>query len=185
MSNVLKKALGLFVDFDETQAVKEGAPGETAPGAEGEGAAAVVTLPDVPADLSQDPDVTRVVEAGKLVASLPLEGIPVEQARELVARTLQFAGVALADLQSSFERARGLYQAAIAQEQARIVERERLHAERMQVLEQAMAEEKGQVEAEVGARTERITKATASLAEMEKSMAFFAEDEEEKAHPEQ
>ena len=184
MSNVLKKALGLFVDFDESQVA---APQEAGTGTEGEGAAPAVTLPDVPADLSQDPDVTRVVEAGKLVASLPLEGIPVEQARELVARTLQFAGVALADLQGSFERARGLYQAAIAQEQARIVERERLHAERMQVLEQAMAEEKGQAEAEVGARTERIAKATASLAEMEKSMAFFtAEDgDAQQAEPEQ
>lgn len=178
MSNVLKKALGLFVDFDETQAAPSQ---ESGAGTEGEGAAQTVSLPDVPADLSQDPDVTRVAEAGKLVASLPLEGIPVEQARELVARTLQFAGVALEDLQGSFERARGLYQAAIAQEQARIVERERLHAERMQVLEQAMAEEKGQVEAEVGARQERITKATGALAEMEKSMAFFTADAEDEA----
>lgn len=163
-----QKFLSLFVEVDaKKQAVAAAAPVEAA-----EPEAAPV-LPDAPVDLSQDEDVARARQAGQLLASLPLEDIPLEKARALVARTLQFAGMETGELAGSFQRARELFQAQMQLEQAKIAERRQLNAERLEVLEEAMAEEKAQYQAEVEARSQRIQQAGSGLAEIEKAMAFF------------
>lgn len=172
--SLLKKALGAFVDFDEKKV-----PAEAAHGApETEQAAAAVTLPDGETDLSADPDVERVQEAIALLSSLPLADIPVEKARELIVRTLEFAGMDSEMLLGSFQRAQGLYRAQIKGEEGLIASRRQVNAERIALLEAALKEEREQCEAEVTARTERIDKANLYLSEIDKAMAFFAVTEE-------
>lgn len=177
--SIFKKALGVFVDFEEekkAQAAAQPAGPEGAPAGEAgaaEAGPAQVQLPDQPADLTQDPDVARVMQAGQLLASLPLADIPVEKARELVARTLEFAGMKPAELLASFQRAQELYQAQIGTEQGKIEERRAKHTERMEILQAAIAEEKQQFEAELQARTARIESAHGGLGEIAKAMAFF------------
>jgi hypothetical protein len=175
MSSIFKKALGVFVDFDENEKQKASAPDGTPVVAEGTGeeAPAPAQLADQPADLAQDPDVARVMQAGQLLTSLPLADIPVEKARELVARTLEFAGMKPAELLASFQRAQELYQAQIRLEEEKIEGRRQKHGERMQILEAAIAEEKQQFEAELKARTGRIEGAHGGLGEIAKAMAFF------------
>lgn len=184
MSNLFKKALGVFVDFSEDDEKKAAAVKAAAEAADDDDAAPAdgpAPLADAPVDLSQDPDVARVMQAGQLLASLPLSDIPVDKARELVARTLEFAGMKTEELLGSFSRARELYRAAIQVEQAKVADRERQHHERMQLLEAALAEEKKQFEAEVAARNLRVEAANQGLGDIEQALAFFApEDDEQK-----
>lgn len=169
MSNLFKKALGAFVEFDEEKAaaVEAAAPEETP--------APVEIEPS--ADLSQDSDIVKVREATKLLASLPLSEFPVDKARELIVRTLQFAGLETEALAGSFLRAQSLYQAQIQGEQQAIATRQQQNLERLKLLEAAIAEEKEQCAAEVSARNQRIEATTAELVELEKAMAFFAPKE--------
>ncbi|HEY3368571.1 MAG TPA: hypothetical protein VGK74_26235 [Symbiobacteriaceae bacterium] len=171
MSNLFKKALGAFVEFDEKE--------QQAPRHHNEEAApaAAPVLPDAPADLDQDPDVQRVSQAISLLSSLPLADIPADKARELIVRTLQFAGMKPEELTDSFVRAQTLYQSAIGGEQAAIAARQQQNLERLKLLEQAIAEEKDQCAGEVTARNERINQATSALVEIEKAMAFFTTKE--------
>ncbi len=171
--SLFRKALGAFVEFDESK--KEGEQPE-AP--EGE-APAEVALPDEQADLSSDPDIQRVQEAIKLLASLPVADIPVDKARDLIVRTLEFAGMDPEMLLGSFQRAQGLYRAQMRTEQELIESRKQVHAERIALLEAALKEEREQHEAEVDARNGRIEKANLYLSEIEKAMAFFAPEEEQ------
>lgn len=174
--SLLKRALGAFVEFDPKQSPTpeeaEREQGQEPP------AAAAAALPDAPADLSADPDVQRVQEAIALLSSLPLAEIPVEKARELIVRTLQFAGMDAEMLIGSFQRAQGLYKAQMRNEQGLIESRKQLHTERLALLEAAIKEERAQCEAELAARTERIDKASLYLSEIDKAMAFFSSNEE-------
>lgn len=171
MSNLFKKALGIFVEIPEGKQ-----PEEQAGQAEGEAPAAeaVQPLPDAPEDLTGNPDVQRAQEAIKLLASLPLADIPVAKARELIKRTLEFAGMEPEELQASFQRAQALYAAQIDGEKERIATRQQQNRERLQLLDAAMAEEKQQCEAELSARNARVEAATAGLSEIAKATAFFA-----------
>lgn len=174
--SLFRKALGAFVEFDPKQPQnQEGAEVEAEQGQEPPAAAA---LPDAPADLSADPDVQRVQEAIALLSSLPLAEIPVEKARELIVRTLQFAGMDAEMLIGSFQRAQGLYKAQMRNEQGLIESRKQLHTERLALLEAAIKEERAQCEAELAARTGRIEKANLYLSEIDKAMAFFSSNEE-------
>lgn len=172
MSNLFKKALGAFVEFEEK-------PQQEQPRQEHvrEEAAEATAVSEAPADLSQDADIQRVKQAVELLASLPLADIPPDKARELIVRTLQFAGMKPEELVHSFQRGREQYQEAIQSEQAAIAARQQQNEERLKLLEQAIAEEKEQCAAEVAARTEQINQANAVLAEIEKAMAFFAAKE--------
>jgi len=170
--SIFKKALGIFVEVDEKKA-------QLQPEGEAQEAPAVV-LPDAPADLSQEPDIQRVREAVKLLADLPLADIPLEKARALIAKTLEFAGMEPEELAESFQRARGLYQAQVQQEEQQTAARRQLNQERMELLRNAMEEEQQQCEAELAARSRRIESAAAELGEVEKAMAFFAPVSEEK-----
>lgn len=169
MSNLFKKALGAFVEFEEKEGSKPEAGQEPAAAA----AQAPVELPDAPADLSQDEDVRRVREAIKLLSTLPLGDIPVEKARALIVQTLKFAGMEPEELLASFHRARQLYQAVVSGEEQQIETRRQVNQERLRTLEEAIRLEKEQCEAEVKARTQRIEGARSELAEVEKAMAFF------------
>lgn len=173
--NLFKKALGVFVDFDESKQEAVHPEAAEAP------AAPAPVLEDVPDDLGQNPDVQQVREAIKLLGSLPLDGIPVEKARELIARTLKFAGMETADLLASFQRAQGLYQAQIQNEQARIAARQQQDLEILRKLEEAIAMEKEQCAAEVAERNRRIEQSTAELLDLEKALGFFAPKQEGQA----
>ncbi|MFZ5816749.1 MAG: hypothetical protein ACOY93_15870 [Bacillota bacterium] len=171
--SLFKKALGAFVEFEEG---KEQPPASQAAAGESP-ATPEAALPDAPADLSADPDVQRVQQAIQLLSSLPLTDIPVEKARELIVRTLQFAGMDPEALIGSFQRAEELYRSQIRTEQELMESRKKLNAERLALLEAAIQEEKAQCEAELTARTERIDKANLYLTEIDKAMAFFAAEE--------
>jgi hypothetical protein len=176
VSNLFKKAMGIFVEYPGGKKPEEG----TEPPGEEDGAEATAPaqpLADAPEDLSVDPDVQRTREAIRLLASLPLDGIPVEKARELVARTLEFAGMEPEALQASFRRAGELFRAQIGGEKAKIAVRQQQSQERLQLLEAATAEEKQQCAAEVTARNGLVEQATSDLSEIDKAAAFFAPEE--------
>jgi hypothetical protein len=168
--SLLKKALGAFVEFSEQKDPEAPEQGPAPAPKDG--------VEEGPADLSDDPDIQRVQEAIRLLASLPLSEIPVAKARELIVRTLQFAGMAPEMLIGSFQRAQEVYRSQIHSEQGLIASRKQVSAERIALLEAALKEEREQCEAEIAARTERIEKANHYLSEIEKAMAFFAAEEE-------
>lgn len=166
MSNLIKKALGAFVDFkEEEQSAAETTTAETA-----------ATDPGLtaPADLSQDPDVLRVQQAITLLSSLPLGDIPVDKVRELIVRTLKFAGLEVAALLESFQRVRGLYQERVAGAEQAIAAREEQHRQIMQKLEEAIAAENQQSAAEVAGYRAQVTQTAADLDKIQQAMAFFA-----------
>ena len=168
MSEIFKKALGVFVNFEENE--KPEATEQAAPTQQ--------MAPAAPApELAQDPDVARAQQAILMLADLPLSEIPVEKARKLIAGALQLGGLNAADLAGSLKRAAGLYQAAMEAELAAIGDRHRVNVERVQLLEKALAEEKDQCAAEVAERNRRIEQAKTELSQIEQAMAFFVTEE--------
>lgn len=169
--SIFKKALGVFVDFDEQKQ-------ETAAVSEEPAAEAAPAQPLEPgADIAQDPDVIRVRQAIGLLADLPLEDIPVAKARKLIAGALQLAGLDAGDLADSFERARELHRRAVTTEQQQMAARQAVNEERLTLLEQAISDEKTQCAAELEERGLRIQQTTQALGEIEKAMAFFVTEE--------
>ncbi|HWI62458.1 MAG TPA: hypothetical protein VNT75_11505 [Symbiobacteriaceae bacterium] len=173
MGEIFKKALGVFVDFKDEEKDQEREEAATA----SQHVEPVVAVGPAP-ELDQDPDVARARQAIAMLADLPLAEIPVEKARKLIAGALQLGGLNPADLAGSFDRAAGLYQAAITAESQAIAARHQLNVERIQLLEKALAEEKAQCEAEIAERNRRIDQAKVELTEIEKAMGFFVQEQQ-------
>jgi|GEM_PF-4004708 len=172
MGEIFKKALGVFVDFKDEEQPETAEATEAASPA----APAAVTLEPGP-ELAQDPDVTRARQAIAMLADLPLAEIPVEKARKLIAGALRLGGLDAGDLAGSFQRATELYKAAMAAEEQAIAARQQLNAQRLQLLEKALAEEKEQCTAEVSERGRRIEQSRTELGQIEQAMAFFVEED--------
>jgi hypothetical protein len=177
--NLFKKALGVFVNFDEEKQEQTHVEAEAPDTAATHEAAQVAVEPG--ADITQDADVVRVRQAIQLLADLPLEDIPVDKARKLIAGALKLAGLEAEDLAGSFERARSLHREQIAAEQQQMANRQQVNQERLTLLEKAITEEKAQCAAELQERGRRIEQASADLGQIEKAMAFFAPGHDEGA----
>ncbi|MGE5673798.1 MAG: hypothetical protein ACM3XM_07915 [Mycobacterium leprae] len=183
MANLFKKAASFFVEVEAEKQTPAAKPAETEPTTE----AAAVTGADasnadaIHAELSQDPDVARTAQATQLLTTLDLEAIPADKARELILKTLAFAGLKPEELITSFRRARSLYQAAIQSERDAAAARQAQHDERIKLLESAMAEEKKQFADEISTRESRVQQATGQLTAIEKAMGFFATEEQKQS----